>query len=85
MPLGPKRAPGRYDVPVSKGAPVALSIGMFYIAAQGHTNESDIVVCVCVQTWTVRKTTECGDSREDRVRLTYGQFLYACNSHWVHT
>jgi hypothetical protein len=78
MPLGPKRAPGRYDVPVSNGAPEATSVGAIYFAALIRTNEGDIVVCMCRQTRAVWKATERGDAREDRVRLIEGQLLPAC-------
>ena len=36
MPVGPNRAPGRYDVPVSKGAPMkAMSNFSALLARQG--------------------------------------------------
>ena len=43
MPLGPKRAPGRYDVPVSKGAPGNLVRLCFSIPFEdGGTYERNV-------------------------------------------
>jgi hypothetical protein len=42
MPLGPNRAPGLYDVPVSKGAPVMFSIRIQVLYGCHCTYESNI-------------------------------------------
>jgi hypothetical protein len=69
MPLGPKRAPGRYEVPVSKGAPATLSISEILLAIRYRTNECNVEVRVGGQARTVRQTTERGDTRENGIRL----------------
>jgi hypothetical protein len=63
MPLGPKRAPGRYEVPVSKGAPnlVRLRSAMYLT---NPTNEGNVVFGVGGQARAVRKAAECGDARK---------------------
>ena len=43
MPLGPKRAPGRYDVPVSKGAPCdVISLCYLTLFEDGGTYERNV-------------------------------------------
>lgn len=69
MPLGPKRAPGRYEVPVSKGAPMALLGYSFPRAACSLTNECNVKVRVGRQARTVWEAAERGDAREYGIRL----------------
>ena len=78
MPLGPKRAPGRYEVPVSNGAPGAPASersgawgGAWGSAAGGVlTEEGDVVLLrVAAQAREVRQAAEGGDAREHGVGL----------------
>jgi hypothetical protein len=70
MPLGPKRAPGRYDVPVSKGAPMCWSeCELHSYATQVRTDERNVILRISLQTRVVWETTECGDTGEDGVGL----------------
>jgi hypothetical protein len=39
------------------------------------TDESNVVLCIALETWVVWETAECGDAREDRVGLHCGQSL----------
>jgi hypothetical protein len=76
MPLGPKRAPGRYEVPVSKGAPISLSERKLLPGAKrNRTDEGDIELRVSLEAWVVWQATECGDTGEDGVGLYNGEFL----------
>lgn len=44
MPLGPKRAPGLYEVPVSNGAPDQdISFGLLFHVPPYLTQESNVV------------------------------------------
>jgi hypothetical protein len=76
MPLGPKRAPGRYEVPVSKGAPILLlERKLPPYAERDCTNERNVELRVAFEAWVVWQATECGDSGEDGVGLYRGQML----------
>ena len=46
MPLGPKRAPGRYDVPVSKGAPEKLMRLCFLVFFEGCATYERNIECL---------------------------------------
>jgi hypothetical protein len=76
MPLGPKRAPGRYDVPVSKGAPAELSDTKISCGLSILTDECNVVFRMRVQARAVRQAAEGGDSGEHRVGLCKGQLLF---------
>jgi len=76
MPDGPNRAPGRYDVPVSKGAPLlgggksGTAIKRSIPQRGTQTDESDIVCYVLVvKARLIGEPAKGGDAREDRVGL----------------
>lgn len=64
MPLGPKRAPGRYEVPVSNGAPkFGVSPGLCAPQETGHTYEGNIVfLFVAGKARPVWETSKGGDA-----------------------
>jgi hypothetical protein len=75
MPLGPNRAPGRYEVPVSKGAPIALSDTETSSLARSLTDERNVEFCMSVQTRAVWQTAERRDPREHGIGLARRQLI----------
>ena len=76
MPEGPNRAPGRYEVPVSKGAPCpcvsCVARAPDSLGLVSRTDEGQVVGHVLLaQAGLVRQASERGDAREDGVRLQH--------------
>ena len=71
MPLGPNRAPGRYDVPVSKGAPKDLISPIHSVgSSSGHTYEGNVELLVAaIQAGPVWQTAKGSNARENGVSL----------------
>lgn len=69
MPLGPNRAPGRYDVPVSNGAPAVVQYCMFETVLALTYEGNVIFLMVACEAREVWETAKGGDAREDRVGL----------------
>ena len=73
MPEGPKRAPGRYEVPVSKGAPIEEC--EHWAASKRErlvsTDKGNVILDIGrTQARLVGQTSKGRDAREDGISLT---------------